>query len=220
MKHRDQDRLLICAIAVLCLAALIYGGVAIVAWLVGRGVTIKEVDAAAWTQAVGSVAAIAALVWQRSHEVATGRESARQAAAEQQNGARRLVQVAANLCAEFADERWPLSGKLSAADRGFYSARIQAAVGALRRVDAHALPSWRHTESVLVAISAMDALNFELRRSSEITEPTRGRVARRADAAAPAWVSSFKAMAKQFQQQLVVRAWVMEQGLDQSLDPA
>jgi len=220
MKPKAQDRLLILAITALCLAALVYGGIAMIAWLAGRGVSFRDFDGAAWTQAIGSVAAILALVWQRSHEVWMARAEGERAAAEQQNGARRLVQMAVNICAEFADDRWPQKGTLSDSDCGFYSARVQTVAGALRRIDAHALPSWRHTESIMVAISAMDAITQELGRQTDVRVPAKGRVAKRAAVVAPAWMNGFKAMAKQFHQQLAVRAWVMEQGLDQTIDPA
>jgi hypothetical protein len=215
MKDRDQDRLLTCSIAILCLAALVYGGTAMLAWLVGRGVNIKEVDAAAWTQAVGSVAAIAALFWQRSHEVAVARENARRDAAERQNGARRLVQAAANIC-DFAAEQWPVSPPLSVVDCGLLQARLQAIGGALKQVNAHALPSWKHTECVLAAVTAMDALRLELSRGLKFEPPLVDRGS--AAVVTPSWVDPFKAMAKEFGAQLQLRAVLMSTGLEPSVD--
>ena len=78
MKPRDQDRLLIVAICVMCLAALAYCSLTLFAFLASKGVTFREFDAAAWTQAVGSIAAIAAgavgLWWQSNQQARTAKK--------------------------------------------------------------------------------------------------------------------------------------------------
>lgn len=218
MNQKDQDRLLVLAILVVTLAGLYYSGIALLALLANNGTTFKDFDGAAWTQAVGSVAAIGALVWQRSKETEAERSRALKMAAELQNGARRLVQGAANICAELAAEGWPGAGRLSEAGCGVYQARLLALAGALRRIDTHSLPSWRHTESVVAAISAMDALNFELGRLGAVATPvqTVGRLA----VIDVSWYGPFKAMAEEFRKQLHGRAAAMSAGLDPAMDPA
>lgn len=172
---------------------------------------------AAWIQAVGSVAAIAALVWQRNQEAEADRAKASQAAAELQNGARRLVQASANICAEFATVEWPKQGRLSEGDCGFYQAKLQALAGALHRIDTHTLPNWRHTESVVAAIAAMQALNFELGRNG--TGPGTMHMVGRLAVVDPNWYGAFKGMAEEFRKQLHGRAAEMSAGLDPTMDP-
>ena len=77
MNPKDQDRLLIVTITLLALAALTYGAIVMVAWLSGRGVNFKEVDGAAWTQAVGSVGAIFVAIWVFHRQTAQAEQHAR-----------------------------------------------------------------------------------------------------------------------------------------------
>ncbi|MDG0852304.1 hypothetical protein [Roseateles puraquae] len=221
MNPKDQDRLLILAILVASIAALAYGGIAMVAWLVSRGVQIKEFDPAAWIQAVGSIAAIGALVWQRWHEVEMERKRAKAAAIDLQNGARRLVQAAAFICAEFSESSWPPSGKIDDAGCGLFEARLQALASTLKRVDAHALPRWQHTECVIVAISALEALHRELgRQVMEWGPGPAGLMQVRAALTEPNWLQSFRAMSREFRTQLFERTVTISQGLDPLMDPA
>lgn len=217
MKPRDQDRLMWVAIFILCLAGLAYGFLWLVTILASRA-TVKDFDGAAWTQAVGSVAAIGALVWQRRHEVATERARESEKAVESQNGARRLVQAAALICTEFTADQWPPSNRLTDTDCGVYQARLQAISGALRRIDAHALPKWQHTECVMVAVAALDALHSEFGR--QVLESTKvGLLSVRAALSEESWRVSFKGMAGEFRNQLVSRVFVMSEGLDHTVDP-
>lgn len=94
MQPRDQDRMLIVAISALCLAALAYGGLALLTILSNSGVGIKEFDPAAWTQAVGSVGALLG-VWYTI-------EKQRQLAIEAEQRARIAATEAAELDATTA----------------------------------------------------------------------------------------------------------------------
>lgn len=61
--RHELDRLLIVTVGAVCFAAICFAMVMTLAFLHAAGITIKDFDGAAWTQAVGSVAAILVAVW-------------------------------------------------------------------------------------------------------------------------------------------------------------
>jgi hypothetical protein len=180
---------------------------------------IEHQGLAAWLQAVGSVAAIGALVWQRRHEVRTQRERDRISALELQNGARRLVQAAVHFCEEISGPEWPASPPITDVDAAILMARVRSLAGALKQMNSHALPSWWHTEAVLVAVSAMDSLGSmleaEVARVAALPAPYRSTPS----AVAGPWVALYKSVAGAFLSQLTLRVKVLAHGLDVSMDP-
>jgi hypothetical protein len=122
MKPNDQDRLLIVAISVLCLAALAYGGVAMLSGMAARGVTFKDFDGAAWTQAVGSVLAIAAgaagIWWQANHAATLE---------QQQENKRQRHELRAAMLAALSLQRELLEGIAAIKDLDTYAKFVMSA---------------------------------------------------------------------------------------------
>lgn len=63
MSPRIQTLVLQITIYALCIVAFGYCSVLLLAFLAGKGITFKDFDGAAWTQAVGSVVAICVAIW-------------------------------------------------------------------------------------------------------------------------------------------------------------